>query len=119
MNTAQTPPIILASTSPFRKELLGRLNLPFVTVAPDVDESRLDNEPATDLVGRLSEAKARAVGATHEGLIIGSDQVATHGETILGKPCRVLAGDLSPGGMVDVAFLQRLHAHALRDTVSP
>jgi MAF protein len=86
MNTAQTPPIILASTSPFRKELLGRLNLPFVTVAPDVDESRLDNEPATDLVGRLSEAKARAVGATHEGLIIGSDQVATHGETILGKP---------------------------------
>jgi MAF protein len=86
MNTAQTPPIILASTSPFRKELLGRLNLPFATVAPDVDESRLDNEPATDLVGRLSEAKARAVGATHEGLIIGSDQVATHGETILGKP---------------------------------
>jgi HAD superfamily hydrolase (TIGR01509 family) len=35
------------------------------------------------------------------------------------KPCRVLAGDLSPGGMVDVAFLQRLHAHAVRDTVSP
>jgi hypothetical protein len=35
------------------------------------------------------------------------------------KPCRVLAGDLSPEGMVDVAFLQRLHAHAVRDTVSP
>ena len=86
MNTVPTPPLILASTSPFRKELLGRLNLPFATVAPDVDESRLDNEPATDLVRRLSEAKARAVGASHKGLIIGSDQVATYGETILGKP---------------------------------
>lgn len=86
MKSDTTLPLILASTSPFRKELLGRLNLPFETIAPDVDESRLDNEPATDLVRRLSEAKARAVGASHEGLIIGSDQVATHGETILGKP---------------------------------
>jgi septum formation protein len=86
MNTTPAPPIILASTSPYRKELLGRLNLSFGTAAPDIDESRLENEPAYDLVRRLSEAKARAVGATHEGLIIGSDQVATHGESILGKP---------------------------------
>ena len=86
MNTAPAPTLILASTSPFRKELLGRLNLPFETAAPDVDESRLENEPAVDLVRRLSEAKARAIGATHSGLIIGSDQVATHGESILGKP---------------------------------
>jgi MAF protein len=86
MNSDTTLPLILASTSPFRKELLGRLNLPFGTVAPDVDESRLENEPANALVRRLSEAKARAVGAAHEGLIIGSDQVATHGEAILGKP---------------------------------
>lgn len=81
-----SPPIILASTSPFRRELLGRLNLPFETAAPDVDESRLQDEPATDLVRRLAEAKARAVGARQAGLIIGSDQVATLGEAILGKP---------------------------------
>jgi len=86
MNTTPAPTLILASTSPFRKELLGRLNLPFETAAPDVDESRMENEPAIDLVRRLSEAKARAIGATHAGLIIGSDQVATHGESILGKP---------------------------------
>jgi MAF protein len=86
MNSASVPPLILASTSPFRKELLVRLNLPFETAAPDIDESRMDNEPADELVRRLSEAKARAVGATHPGLIIGSDQVATHGESILGKP---------------------------------
>ena len=86
MNTAPSPPLILASTSPFRKELLGRLDLPFETAAPDVDESRLNNEPAVELVRRLSEAKARAIGATHSGLIIGSDQVATHGRSILGKP---------------------------------
>jgi MAF protein len=86
MITDSTQTLILASTSPFRKELLGRLNLPFETAAPDVDESRLDNEPAAKLVRRLSEAKARAIGATRSGLIIGSDQVATHGDTILGKP---------------------------------
>ncbi|MEN8108900.1 MAG: Maf family nucleotide pyrophosphatase [Pseudomonadota bacterium] len=86
MNSQPELPLILASTSPFRKELLRRLNLPFDTAAPDVDESRLDNESATDLVRRLSEAKARAIGAKHKGMIIGSDQVATHGEMILGKP---------------------------------
>ena len=86
MNANTTQPLILASTSPFRKELLGRLNLPFETAAPGVDESRLDNEPAVELVKRLSEAKARAVAASHAGLIIGSDQIATHGDAILGKP---------------------------------
>lgn len=86
MNSQPELPLILASTSPFRKELLGRLNLSFETAAPDVDESRLESEPAIELVRRLSEAKARAIGATHKGLIIGSDQVATHGEMILGKP---------------------------------
>jgi septum formation protein len=86
MNADTNPPLILASTSPFRKELLGRLMLPFDTATPDVDESRMQHEPAIELVRRLAEAKARAVGATHAGLIIGSDQVATHGETILGKP---------------------------------
>ncbi|MDH3526322.1 MAG: Maf family nucleotide pyrophosphatase [Gammaproteobacteria bacterium] len=79
-------PIILASTSPFRRELLGRLNLAFKTATPDVDESRLGNETAEALVRRLSEGKARAVGALQPGLIIGSDQVATIDGEILGKP---------------------------------
>jgi len=78
--------LILASTSPFRKELLTRLGLIFETAAPDVDETRRENESATTLVRRLSEAKARAIGAAQQGLVIGSDQVATLGDTILGKP---------------------------------
>lgn len=78
--------IILASTSPFRRELLARLNLEFETAAPDVDETRLDHEPADALVRRLAEAKARAIGTSRKGLIIGSDQVATLGSGILGKP---------------------------------
>jgi MAF protein len=79
-------PLILASTSPFRRTLLERLRLPFATAAPDVDESRLESESAPALVKRLAEAKARAVATNHRGLIIGSDQVATAGDSILGKP---------------------------------
>ena len=78
--------LVLASTSPFRRELLQRLGIPFTTAAPDVDESPLPGEAADELVRLLSASKARAVGRTHAGLIIGSDQVATIGETILGKP---------------------------------
>jgi septum formation protein len=81
-----TQTVTLASTSPFRKELLQRLGMPFMTAAPDVDESPLVNETAVALVRRLSESKARAVAATHPGLVIGSDQVATMENNILGKP---------------------------------
>ncbi|HYQ73065.1 MAG TPA: Maf family nucleotide pyrophosphatase [Gammaproteobacteria bacterium] len=84
MNDA--PPLVLASTSPFRRELLRRLGIPFTTAAPDIDESSLHGEPPDILVRRLSEGKARAVGSNHAGLIIGSDQIATTGEIILGKP---------------------------------
>ena len=81
-----TTTVTLASTSPFRKELLGRLAIPFATAAPDVDEAPRANETAAGLVRRLSEDKARAIAANHRGLIIGSDQVATTGNNILGKP---------------------------------
>lgn len=79
--------LVLASTSPFRRELLQRLGITFETLAPDVDESRLEDERPEALVLRLSEAKARA-GASHypEALIIGSDQVAVCGDEVLGKP---------------------------------
>ncbi len=78
--------LVLASTSPFRRELLTRLGLGFVTAAPEVDETPRRDETPDALVRRLSEAKARAVGETCRGLIIGSDQVATTGSDILGKP---------------------------------
>jgi septum formation protein len=80
------PPLVLASTSPYRRELLQRLGIPFTTAVPDIDESALPGEMPAELVLRLSESKARTVGKTHSGLIIGSDQVATIGEDILGKP---------------------------------
>jgi len=82
-----TRTLVLASTSPFRKQLLERLNIPFETFSPDVDETRRDGESANDLVVRMSEAKARAgAEAFPDALIIGSDQVAVCGEDVLGKP---------------------------------
>jgi len=79
--------LVLASTSPFRKELLAKLHLEFVADNPQVDETPLPGETPEQLVARLAEAKARAVGSRHpDALIIGSDQVAVNGETILGKP---------------------------------
>jgi MAF protein len=81
------PRLILASTSSYRKELLQRLQLPFDTVAPWVNETRHPGEAPRDLVLRLAEAKARAVAVEHpDALIIGSDQVAVYDGDILGKP---------------------------------
>lgn len=82
------PPLILASTSPYRRELLGRLGLAFSVCSPDVDETRRTGEAPVDLVRRLAEAKARAGASlqTDAALIIGSDQVAVVDDEILGKP---------------------------------
>ncbi|MGA7799727.1 MAG: Maf family protein [Gammaproteobacteria bacterium] len=79
--------LVLASTSPFRRELLARLGLEFETLAPEVHEGALPDEPARTLVARLAEAKARAgAGIVSDGVIIGSDQVAVIDDEILGKP---------------------------------
>lgn len=81
------PKLILASTSPYRRELLGRLGLPFEVANPQTDECRLPGEPPETMALRLSEAKARAVGKAYpDALIIGSDQVATVDGEIFGKP---------------------------------
>ena len=81
------PPLVLASTSPYRSELLQRLQIPFTTAAPDVDETPLPGESARDTSMRLSQLKARAVAANHpDALIIGSDQVALLDGVQLGKP---------------------------------
>ena len=79
--------LVLASTSIYRSELLKRLQLPFETAAPDVDETPLPNESARATSLRLAEAKARAVAAHYpNALIIGSDQVALLDGQQLGKP---------------------------------
>ena len=81
-------PIILASSSSFRKSLLQKLQLPFTTAAPDVDETPRANETAAELVQRLSLLKARTVARkiNAQAVIIGSDTVMTVDDTIFGKP---------------------------------
>ncbi len=80
-------PLVLASTSPYRRELLARLRLPFEVGAPGVNEAALPGEAARDTALRLAELKARAVAPKHPGaLIIGSDQVAALNGECLGKP---------------------------------
>ena len=80
-------PLILGSTSVYRRELLSRLRLPFTVERPEVDETPLPEEKPADLALRLALAKAQAVAARHPtAVVIGSDQVADlHGEP-LGKP---------------------------------
>ncbi len=79
--------LVLGSTSRYRRELLGRLNLPFDVAAPDVDETPHAAEAPRELALRLALAKARAVAAQHpDAVVIGSDQVADLAGEPLGKP---------------------------------
>lgn len=80
-------PLVLGSTSRYRRELLSRLALPFDVAAPDVDETPAAGEPPKALALRLALAKARAVAAQHpDAVVIGSDQVADLAGQPLGKP---------------------------------
>jgi len=80
-------PLVLASTSIYRSELLRRLQIPFQTAAPAVDETPLPGESAKQTSWRLSREKAQAVAANYpDALIIGSDQVALLGGEQIGKP---------------------------------
>jgi len=79
--------LVLGSTSRYRREMLGRLGLPFEVAAPDVDETPLPGELPVDTAMRLSEAKARAVAARYpDALVIGSDQVADCDGRAVSKP---------------------------------
>ncbi len=81
------PPLILGSTSRYRRELLERLGIPFSVAAPDIDESPEPGERPADTALRLAAAKARAVAARHgDALVIGSDQVADCAGRAIGKP---------------------------------
>jgi MAF protein len=80
-------PLVLASSSPYRRQLLARLCVPFDCNSPDIDESPHPKEDATSLVRRLSLEKAQALRDLYpQHLIIGSDQVAVLNGQILGKP---------------------------------
>jgi len=87
MDNASMPALILASTSPYRRELLERLRLPFTVQAPQVDETPLPGETPAELALRLALAKARAVAALRpDAVVIGADQVADLDGAPIGKP---------------------------------
>ncbi len=96
-------PLILASTSPYRRALLERLKLPFQVARPDVTEEHIHAESPKERAIRLALAKAQAVAAHHPGtIVIGSDQVASGAGVILDKPgnasvCRSQLAKLSGG----------------------
>lgn len=84
---AAPPALILASTSPYRRELLARLRLAFDVVSPEVDETPLVNEAPRDTARRLSLAKAQVVASRFpQSVVIGSDQVADLDGQAIGKP---------------------------------
>jgi len=81
------PKLILASSSPYRCELLQRLGVDFSCIVPDVDETCEQNEDGHAIALRLARAKALAVAAGHpQAVVIGSDQVLTSAGEIMGKP---------------------------------
>src|SRR5690625_7758311 len=100
-------PLVLASSSPYRRQILERLGLPFRWQAPGIDESLKPNEAPETLVQRLALAKAKALAPQYpDALIIGSDQVAVLDGEILGKP-----------GSFELAQKQLLAASGRREEV--
>jgi septum formation protein len=87
MSSSALPRLILASSSAYRRELLGRLHLPFEAISPDIDETPLPGETPEATALRLARAKAAAIALENPGaLVIGSDQVATLDGAQIGKP---------------------------------
>jgi len=86
-STSLGPRLVLASTSPYRRQLLERLGIRFTVAAPDVDETALPGESPIDLANRLARAKAEVIAHRHPAsVVIGSDQVALYGREVIGKP---------------------------------
>lgn len=87
MQNPTAPPIVLASSSPYRRGLLDRFLDEFETVSPEVDESNVEGLEAEALATTLARRKAEAVSASApRSLIIGADQLAVLGNTVVGKP---------------------------------
>ena len=81
------PPLVLASQSPRRAELIGRLGLAFETLPADIDESRLGDEAPAAHAERLAREKAATVARGRpEALVVGSDTIVVLGSDVLGKP---------------------------------
>lgn len=79
--------IVLASSSPYRRQLLDRLGIPFEVASPDIDETPVPGEDARDLVLRLANAKADTIAEGRpRAIVVASDQVAVEGARTLGKP---------------------------------
>ena len=112
-------PLVLASGSPYRKELLERLGLPFTVDVSEISEKPRPGEEAGELVIRLATEKARAVAARHgDAVVIGSDQVAVRDGEIVGKPTDMVdaAAQLEANSGRAIEFLTGL---CLIDGASP
>jgi septum formation protein len=112
MSTDTLPRLVLASTSPYRRALLGRLGLEFECVSPGTDEAARSGEAPLDLARRLALMKARSVAPSRPGaVIIGSDQVAVLGQQVLGKPGTVerCVAQLGQSSGREVEFLTAVH----------
>jgi len=112
MSTDKQPRLVLASTSPYRRALLGRLGLEFEYISPRTDESARPGEAPRDLACRLALMKADSVAPGRPGaVIIGSDQVAVLGEQVLGKPGTVerCIAQLRQSSGREVEFLTAVH----------
>ncbi len=87
MSSDTRPALILGSSSPYRRELLSRLRIPFEVATPDINETPLADERPAATALRLSRLKAEAIAVRHAGaLVIGSDQVCTLDDQQIGKP---------------------------------
>ena len=118
--SSNLPPIVLASSSRYRRELLARLQLPFTCHSPDIDETPLTDELPQALVQRLALSKAQALAAHYpEHLIIGSDQVAVLDGQIIGKPLHAQGAtqQLSAASGRSVVFLTGLAVIDTRTTI--
>ncbi len=110
--------LILASGSPYRRELLQRLNLPFQVQSPDIDEAPRPGETPPDLALRLATEKAAAVAATRpDAWVIGSDQVAVCRGRLVGKPRNAerCVNQLQEASGQAVAFLTAVCLLRVRD----
>ena len=116
-----TPQLLLASSSSYRRALLERLQLPFIWQSPELDESPLANEAPQALVQRLALSKARALASRHpEHIIIGSDQVAVLDDKVLGKPLHAQGAfkQLTAASGRSVTFLTAVAVLDTRTTVA-
>ena len=110
--------LILASTSPYRRQLLERLGIPFRVAAPGTDEAPLPGENPETLVARLAREKALAVARQNRrAIVIGSDQVAVHRGRVLGKPGTTerAAAQLADFSGERVTFLSAIALQRLED----